>query len=78
MKGTSTSAGTGDICCPFFRAHGDRDIICEEIVACAKCTVTRFKSLEDKKFHQQTYCEEHFKRCEIYLSIMHWRWTDDD
>ena len=73
---TSSTAGTGDIRCPFFVAHNDYQIVCEGLIDSCR-SVMRFRNTAGKKFHQETYCEKEYERCEMYLSIMHWRWTDE-
>ena len=71
----SSTAGTGDIRCPFFVAHNEQEIVCEGIIdGCRSCL--RFRETAGKKFHQETYCEKEYKRCEMFLSIMHWKWDD--
>lgn len=78
MRSTSATAGTRYICCPFFVAHNGREIVCEAVIPGAKSSVTRFASEKAKAFHQHTYCEKCFNRCENYISIMHWRWPEDE
>ena len=71
----SSTAGTGDIRCPFFVAHSEQEIVCEGMIeGCRSCL--RFRETAGKKFHQDTYCEKEYKRCEMFLSIQHWRWDD--
>lgn len=71
----SSTAGTGDIRCPFFVAHNEQEIVCEGMIdGCRSCL--RFRETAGKKFHQETYCEKEYKRCEMFLSIQHWRWDD--
>jgi len=72
---TSTS-GADNIRCPFFVGHNKTDIICEGIIDGSR-TRCAFAREDDKSFQQQCYCEREYQRCEIYLSIMHWRWQDD-
>lgn len=78
MRNTSATTGTRDIVCPFFVAHGATEIVCEAVIPGAKCACTRFKDEEKKKFHLKTYCEKRYDRCEKYISIMHWRWPEDE
>ena len=73
----STTANTGNICCPFFVAHGKREIVCEGLMDGCK-TWIRFDEAEEKTWHQVTYCEHGFKKCEMYCSIRHWKWPEDD
>lgn len=72
----SSTAGTGDIRCPFFVAHGSREILCEGMIdGCRSCL--KFAEGAKKEFHQQNYCEKNFERCEMYISIKHWKYWDD-
>lgn len=73
---TTSTGGTSWIICPFFRSHGNREIICEGLFSGCTCGM-KFENNEDKEFHKTTYCENGFKRCEYYLSVMHWRWPEE-
>ena len=76
-------ATSGDcVLCPFWIAYGDprsdaRSIICEGDIPDSRCK-TIFKGMTQRDFHAKTYCENHYKRCEHYISIIHHRWQDDD
>ena len=72
----STTRDTGNILCPYFIAHGKRDILCEGIIDGSRICL-RFSKGEAKSWHQHTYCEGRFQMCEIYRCIMHWRWPED-
>ena len=72
----SSTAGTGDIRCPYFVAHNDREIVCEGLIdGCRSCM--RFRKPGCKTFHQQTYCENQYKRCEMFLAIQHFKWPEE-
>ena len=72
----SSTANTGNICCPFFVAHGKKEIVCEGMIeGCKICNV--FEDAEEKSWHQANYCEKGYKKCEMYCSIQHWRWDDE-
>lgn len=73
----SATAGTSYVRCPFFKAHENQAIICEGSIDGSNCA-QRFKSRDDKEFHKRTYCENQYRRCEHYLSVMHWKWSGDD
>lgn len=73
----STTADTGDIRCPFFIGHGKRDIVCEGMIDGARM-ITSFSDAEGKAWHQRNYCEQQYCRCEMYCSIKHWKWPDDE
>lgn len=78
MRNTSATTGTRYIQCPFFVAHGETEIVCEAVIPGAKYSCTRFERPEDKRIQQKNYCEKCFTRCEKYISIMHWRWPEDE
>lgn len=72
----SSTADTGNIQCPYFIAHGKKEIVCEGLVdGCKMCST--FDDLELKRQHQEIYCEKHYKRCEMYCSIQHWKWPEE-
>ena len=72
----SSTSGPGDIKCPFFVAHNDIEIMCEGLIdGCRSCM--RFQEAEGKQFHQETYCENGYKRCEMFQSIQHWKWPEE-
>ena len=72
----STTANTGNIGCPFFIAHGRKDIRCEGLLPGSRIC-TEFEEEDEKAWHQLNYCEKCYKRCEIYCSIQHWKWEDE-
>ena len=72
----SSTQDTALLRCPFFVAHGDQEIKCEGMIQ-GTCTKITFASKREKSFHQETYCENQYKRCEMYCSIMHWNWPED-
>lgn len=72
----SKTAGTGDIRCPFFSAHGKTDIRCKDIYPEAQSVLTHFQSREAKRFHCDTYCKEHYKNCWLYRIAMHMMWDE--
>ena len=72
----SLTAGTGDIQCPFFNAHNRTAIRCKDIIPGTEHITTTFESQEEKKFHQETYCESHYKKCWLYTWAMQMQWDD--
>ena len=73
---TSATAGADDVKCPFFVAHNKTEVVCEGFMDNCR-TSQKFKLAKDKAFHQKTFCENQYERCEMYCSIMHWKWPDD-
>jgi hypothetical protein len=79
MKGGKkniTTHGERDVLCPFFRAHGATEIICEGVVPETNSCM-RFRDSKGKEWHRKTYCVCKYKKCEQYLSVIHWQWPDD-
>lgn len=76
MRRPSSTAGTGDIRCPYFVAHSGSEIVCEGLIdGCRSCM--RFKKPTTKLFHQKTFCEKEYSRCEMFCSIQHWKWPEE-
>lgn len=73
----STTANTGDICCPFFIAHGRKEIVCEGLIDGTRMCCA-FEDAEEKTWHQKNYCEKSYKRCEMFCSIRHWKWPEEE
>ena len=77
LERVSSTTNTGMICCPFFIAHGQTDILCEGLIDGTNNCI-RFKEREEKKWHQYNYCEKNYTRCEMYCSIRHWKWPEEE
>lgn len=73
----SSTSQTSYVQCPFFIAHGKREIVCEGLIDECTC-IRRFRRSEDKEFQKKTYCEREYARCEHYLSVMHWKWEEGE
>ena len=72
----SSTAGCDKICCPYFKAHGEREIVCDGLIDGTKTSIG-FKAERERAMHEGIYCENHWGKCEIAISIRHWRWTDE-
>lgn len=66
---TSTTACTGDTTCPFFLAHGPREIQCEGYGEDVK-TIHRFTRADGKTWWKLTYCDGGHRSCEHFRSLM--------
>lgn len=73
----SKTAGSGDIRCPFFSAHGKTTIRCKDIYPETQSVTTVFRNKESKKFHTETYCEGHYQKCWLYCCAMELMWSDE-
>ena len=73
----SSTAGTGDIRCPYFIAHSEIEVICEGFFDGCRSSM-RFREPKDKTFHQVTFCEKEYNRCEMCMSIEHWKYWEED
>lgn len=72
----SSTAGTGNIKCPFFRRHGEYQISCEGVMEDSTTNVV-FKTAKKKLFFLQTYCENHYEKCEYYRMLMQEKYKDE-
>lgn len=68
---------TGGILCPFFKAHSSRNLICEGVIPDTTC-VTCFRSGDKLLKHEQIFCENLYKNCEIYRSIMREKYDGEE
>ena len=76
-KGGLSGRGADHILCPYFKAHSEREILCESHVPDSKSILMKFDSEHKKKNQQRIFCEGEYKRCEHYLSVKHFRWDED-
>jgi hypothetical protein len=77
-KGGLSGRGADHILCPCFRAHSDREILCESHVPDSKTILMKFDSEHKKKQQQHIFCEGCYTRCEHYRSVQHFKWPDDE
>ena len=75
-KRSITTSGERYILCPLFRAHGATEIMCEGVVPETNSCI-RFRNSAEKEWHRKTYCECKYKKCEQYLSVIHWQWPEE-
>ena len=57
-----------DIICPFYKEHIKCQISCEGITDDSLIKLW-FNSPKAKAFHQEVYCENRYKYCEIYRML---------
>lgn len=55
--------------CPFFRGHTPTEIGCEGISNETSIRLI-FPSKSARDRHEEIFCIEHFKNCELYRAIM--------
>lgn len=67
-----------NVLCPFFVSFSDNEIRCESHVPDANAAILRYADREACRRQRKLYCEGSYKRCEHYLSCIHFRWEDDD
>ena len=66
---TSATAHSREIRCPFFRSHSSVEIRCEAPEdRCRTCLL--YERTEDKRRHQEIYCEAHYECCEVARMLM--------
>lgn len=73
----SDSMKTNDkrILCPFFKAAGPRELRCESPIENVNIRLI-FPSLKDYDLQRCVFCENMYKRCEIYRSVMYNRYNE--
>ena len=74
---TSTTSGTRDVLCPFFLAHGVREIHCEAYEDRCRC-VMRYRVPANKDEHMRIYCCGNYKYCEHYLGLMRHKYDEEE
>lgn len=64
--------------CPFYRRDdvNIRKITCEGIMDKSTLSMT-FRRLDDYDRHLDTYCCEHFDKCEIYRMLMNEKYEEE-
>lgn len=67
--------GSHRILCPFFRTQDKLSIGCEGPFEGALLTL-RFLSVDDRQRQNQIFCENAYKRCELYRCIMQNRYPE--
>lgn len=70
---TSSTAGTGDIACPYFISHSRTVIVCQSDLPDARTTLS-FQDAEAKKTQQRIFCEQHYRKCPHYINVYRWGW----
>ena len=73
----SNAYGTRRILCPFYRTQDGLSIGCEGPFEGAMLTL-RFLNVPDKAMQKEVFCEENYKRCEIYRCVMANRYPEKD
>lgn len=66
------------IICPLYIAHTDHEIRCQAHVPDATATILRYSDMGRCQAQRKTYCEGCWKRCEHYLTWIHFRWEEEE
>lgn len=64
------------ILCPFFKAYGSTEIRCEgpfDGVNLRLC----FENRKGRDAQEEFFCDEHYKRCEIYRCVKYNKYCED-
>lgn len=72
----SSTSRTRDVLCPFFIAHGRREIHCEAYDDACR-NVMRYRCAENKDEHMKTYCCCRYDYCEHYIGLMQQKYEED-
>ena len=76
-----TSRNDTRVLCPFYQYDEsiekarDRHIVCEGLVD-GSTLVLNYKSKHDFRIQLDTFCCEHFARCEVYRMLMDTKYSD--
>lgn len=73
----STTSGADYTLCPFFKGHSRREILCEAHPDRCVC-VMRFETAGEKEQHKQTYCDMRYRYCEHYISLIDYKYSEED
>lgn len=73
----STTQGTEGILCPFFLAHGVREIHCEAYEEQCR-SIMRYRCAENKRAHMHTYCQDRYNYCEHYRGLMREKYDEEE
>lgn len=60
----SSTKGTDFILCPWFRAHGQREVQCAGPVD-GSHLIFRFSHAEELKQHERIFCKARYLNCEV-------------
>lgn len=66
-----------NVLCPLFVAFTENEIRCQPHVPDAAAVIVRYSNKEACRSQRKMYCEGCYRRCEHFLSWMHFRWEDD-
>lgn len=66
-----------NILCPLFVSFTENEIRCKPHVPDSSSTIHRYADRAACKLQRNMYCEGCWKRCEHYLSWLHFTWEDD-
>lgn len=73
----SSTSGTGEVRCPFFKGHGRNEIVCEGLVD-RSSIILRYQSTGDKEMQSTLYCKGLYSYCEIYNMLMRAKYDEGD
>lgn len=65
----ATKARIAEVKCPFFRGHTHLEIGCEGITAQTNLRLL-FTDKSTLLRHEEIFCCEHYKKCELYEAII--------
>ena len=66
------------ILCPLYVAHTDNEIRRKPTFPETVATRYRYKTRDSCASQRKLYCEGCWKRCEHYLTWVHFRWEDEE
>lgn len=67
-----------NVLCPLFIAFSDNEIRCQPLVPESSATRHSYGDRNACRMQRKLYCEGCWKRCEHYISWIHFRWEDEE
>lgn len=67
-----------EVLCPFFKSFGDRRLACEGYFDDLVALHLFFRDNKAMDLHISTFCDNHFKNCEIHHLILVTKFGADD
>ena len=64
--------------CPIFVSASETEIVCKACVNGARCTCLRWDDRLQREQQTNIFCKGNYKRCEQYISWLHFSWQDCD
>ena len=80
MASSRRTFETYEACCPYYRCHADKRIVCRSEVMDADSNTINFRNNDRRDLQLQTFCfsTKLCRMCPHMVAIEHFDWKDDD